>query len=86
MHCVPLPQHLYLEGEVCEKVIQNSTGMKQHLKEHSCKLIQYECSFCSYLAEYDLAIEAHVRITHEGSFDCCICDFPQKIMSPWRFI
>ena len=23
----------------------------------------------------DLAIEAHVRITHEGSFDCCICDF-----------
>ena len=49
--------------------------MKKHLKEHACKLIQYKCSFCNCLAEDDLAIEAHVRITHEGSFNCCICDF-----------
>ena len=64
--------------ELCEKVIQNNTGMKQHLKEHSCQLIQYKCSFCNYLAKDGLAIEAHVRITHEGSFDCCICDFVAK--------
>ena len=48
MHCVPLPQHLYLEGEVCEKVIQNSTGMKQHLEENSFQTysIQMRDSFC----------------------------------------
>ena len=49
--------------------------MKNHLKTHSCKLIQYQCSFCSYLAEDDLGIEAHVRKTHEGNFECCLCDF-----------
>ena len=61
--------------ELCEMKINSSFEMKNHLKTHSCKLIQYKCSFCDYLAEDDMGIEAHVRKTHEGNSECCLCEF-----------
>ena len=58
--------------------IQNSSEMEKHLRKHSYKHVQVQCNFCTYLANNELGIEAHVRKVHEKNFDCCICDHNLK--------
>ena len=52
--------------------------MEKHLKKHSYKHVQVQCNFCTYLANNELGIEAHVRQIHEKTFDFCICEYVTK--------
>ena len=58
---------------LCEKIIKTSKEMKVHRKTHSYKMVQFQCTMCSYLHEDEIGIEVHIGKVHGETFECGLC-------------
>ena len=58
--------------------MKDKNELKRHLKEHSYKLISFQCSFCSFIAEDRLDIEIHIGKEHESNVQCGLCEVEIK--------
>ena len=61
--------------DLCGKVVSDAGEMKKHVKSHSYKFIQVQCSYCNFCATDEEEIVVHVGLDHGGNFECGLCDY-----------
>ena len=61
--------------ELCDKEIKCNRDLKMHMREHTCKTIQYQCTLCNFGAYHELEIDIHFGKEHGENFICGLCDY-----------
>ena len=65
----------------CDKIVNNISDMKKHLKTHSYKDIQFQCSFChfcNFCSGEQIEMEVHIGKEHSDKFECGHCEINTK--------
>ena len=60
---------------LCEKDVESSKEYKLHMKTHSYRLIQYQCTMCNFSEYNEIGIEVHVGREHGDNFECGLCEY-----------
>ena len=64
--------------ELCDKMIETKIKMRNHMKTHSYKYLEFQCAECDFSGETEYTMEVHLEKTHSDLFECGICDFEAK--------
>ena len=64
--------------ELCGEIISDIGHMRKHLKSHSSKHIQFQCTYCNFCATDDVEIDVHVGKDHGGNFECGLCEHVEQ--------
>ena len=49
--------------------------IKMHMREHTCKTIQCQCTFCNFGAYHGLEIDIHFGKEHGENFICGLWNY-----------
>ena len=60
---------------LCEKDLESSKEYKIHMKTHSYRQIQYQCTMCNFSEYSEIGIEVHVGREHGDNFECGLCEY-----------
>ena len=48
--------------------------IKQHIKQHSYKKVEYKCEECDFCGTNDASMEMHIGKVHSEKIECGLCD------------
>ena len=76
-------KHKQMEGSLdfprscnlCEKELESLKEYKLHMKTHSYRQIQYQCTMCNFSEYAEIGIEVHVGREHGENFECGLCEY-----------
>ena len=75
-HNVKKEESLYPRScELCDKEIKCARDLKMHMREHTCKTIQFQCTLCNYGAYHEVEIDIHFGKEHGENYICGLCDY-----------
>ena len=60
--------------DLCDKKIRNVVELKQHMKTHSYKAVDYKCAECDFMGSNDTTMEVHMGKEHCEKIECGMCD------------
>ena len=61
--------------DVCEKVLDNETNLKQHKKkEHTYHIVKFQCNECDFMANEPHTLQVHFGKNHSFKKQCGLCD------------
>ena len=61
--------------DVCEKVLDNETKLKEHKKrEHTYHIVKFQCNECEFMANEPHTLQVLFGINHATKKQCGLCD------------
>jgi hypothetical protein len=52
--------------------------MKQHMRTHSYKFVQFQCEFCEFIGGEEIDMEVHTAKLHGEKIECGLCEYEAK--------
>ena len=61
--------------DLCDKIVNTSKDMKNHLRTHSYKHVQFKCDQFDFIGGEEIEMEIHTARTHGETYECGLCDY-----------